>query len=93
MRKRTYHWFVEPLDAHTNKVFARELSEEEDFLRGVRDNEGRRHNVWHCPNHLLSAFRRSRRDQALFFVIYSREGNGVMRFFSLQCQPKKRRVA
>jgi hypothetical protein len=79
-KNRLYHWLVEPLDAHTNEVFSRELPAE-DALREVRDSKNVPRNLWRVSRMLLGIFRKSRKDLNLKFRIYSQEGNGQIRFY------------
>jgi len=83
---RTYSWFLEPMNAHTNAVFAREFSEE-NFCRGLRDKDGSSHNLWRCPGELIARFRNSSRELGISFFVYCREGNGALRLFT---PPKSR---
>lgn len=80
-RKRTYQWFVEPLDADTNAAIAKELPEE-NTLRGAHDDLGDRPNVYRIGSSMLSFPRRSRSQNNLKFRIYVQEGNGKMRLAS-----------
>ena len=80
-RERTYHWFVEPLDATTNAALARELPEE-DALRDVHDDQGESHNVYRVGSKTLSFLRNSKSQSGLKFRIYVKEGHGKMRFAS-----------
>jgi hypothetical protein len=88
-RKRTYDWFVEPLDANTNAALARELPEE-DVLRDIRDSQGIKHDIYRVGSRKLSYLRRSAFQSNLKIRVYVREGQGEMRFasFLMSQRPK-----
>lgn len=71
MGKTRFFWFVEPLDSHTNEVFARELIHLDCYCNVV-DDKRNRHSVWECSLEMLEYFCRSRRDQNLRFNVFAR---------------------
>ena len=96
---RAYRWFIEPLNADTNAVIAKELPEENAF-RGVRDNEGRKHDVWLVGGdaRTVRTFVNSRKSAGLRFNVFVQEGNGKMRlanflFFGKNGGGRKKRAA
>ncbi|MCX6720871.1 MAG: hypothetical protein NTW11_03640 [Candidatus Staskawiczbacteria bacterium] len=74
-QKRTYHWYLEPLDADTNKAFSMGISSE-NFWDNLLCKDGTRHNLWRCSSHIRSAFWKSRKSMRLKFRIFVRCGNG-----------------
>ncbi len=78
VRKRTYEWFIEPLDADTNSAIAREVPDE-NALRGVADDAGVRHDLYRISATLMAKFRGSRRQCGLKFNLFVREGGGALR--------------
>jgi hypothetical protein len=91
MAERQYRWFMEPLDEHTNKTIGKELSEE-NALRDVRDNEGRKHNVWLFGDDLgrLRAFVNSKKTMCLNFNVYVQKGGGKIRCVNFLFGRRKR---
>lgn len=78
MKNKEYRWYVEPLDAHTNEVVAREVGAERLHL-GLPDEDGIPRNVWECQWPLVNILRRSRKQLNLQFLVFVREGQGKMR--------------
>lgn len=68
--KSSQIWYVEPQNSHTNTVFAGELPGE-NFLSGILCADGKRHNLWICPDYqAVQSFWDSREDKKLNFEIY-----------------------
>jgi hypothetical protein len=68
MAKRICTWFVEPLDSHTNAVFARELPEE-DLCQKIFCADGFTRTFWRCPWPLVKFFWESRVSEGLNFEV------------------------
>lgn len=66
-----YEWFVEPLDAHTNGVFAETIGDDTNYSEET--------NQWRCSWKLVYAFQRARQSKNLRFRIFSRANNGKIR--------------
>lgn len=92
MRNRLYKWFIEPLDAHTNAIIAKELSEENAF-RGVPDNEGKKRDVWLLGNDAqkVRAFVNSKKALGLKFNVFVQENSGKMRLVNFLFWKNKKR--
>jgi len=75
-------WYIEPLDAHTNEILARNqkfLSDEEIF-DGVRCADGKPHCLWGCRDYAFVArLSRSRVSLMAVFLVWHQEGNGKIR--------------
>ncbi len=82
MRKNTT-WFLEPLDAATNKRIAEYLVEKcaDSEARSVPCDDGKMHSLWMMSAYKdVGHFERSRIvDQTLKFEIWAREGSGIIR--------------
>jgi len=76
-KKVRVFWFVEPLDANTNKVIAQELAEEaeERKMRNLICQDGKRHNLWQCPFRLIQRLFLSQETLHLKFKVYTRQGS------------------
>lgn len=74
-----YEWYLEPHGgdvAHTNRVFASEIGNADEFAMTLRDREGNEHRVWRCKDFdMVSKFMRSGRTLGIRFVIWNRRGN------------------
>jgi len=94
LKQTEYTWYIEPLDAHTNQVFSREL-EPEDALREVKvidrkknkktnkfENFERKANIWRCQSKKITAFSNSRNTSNLFFKIFSQKGKDKIRIYT-----------
>ena len=85
MNTRTYNWFLEPKNLHTNEIVAQALAEEgttEERMVGARDDKGRRHNLWPCKHSLIQFLERSRsQNLAIKFNVFAQEGRGKIRRF------------
>ena len=77
MKQREYTWFVEPLDAHTNKVVSGDLPVENAGAYLCVD--GQHYNLWRCSSPKVQALWRSRETLGLKLKIWVKEGNGVIR--------------
>jgi hypothetical protein len=86
---RTYTWFVEPLDAYTNEVLARELPEE-NFCRDMLCEDERGRDLWECKSSFVSFLRRSQKNLHVRFKVYVREGqHGKIRLANFLDKNKK----
>jgi hypothetical protein len=86
---RTYTWFIEPLDAYTNEVLARELSEE-NFYRNLLCEDERERDLWECKSSFISFLRRSQKNLHVRFRVYVREGQyGKIRLADFLDKKKK----
>ena len=74
MAKRTYEWFLEPKDSHTNEVISKNVGEE-NILRDAICADGQRRNLWRCSSGLFFMLWRSRSNLKIRFRIFNREGN------------------
>ena len=90
MAKSKYTWFIEPLDAHTNGAFAKEIPGE-NFFREVVCEDGQKRNLWQCPRELVAAFWESRNDLELRFRIYNQTGRGRIRNVNFLFKRKKKK--
>lgn len=76
-RVRTYTRFIEPLDIHTNRALAREISEVD--IKEIRDDHGSIRQVYEVTRKQLSAFRNSKNQAGFRFNVLMQEGNGKIR--------------
>ncbi len=94
MNARTYNWFLEPKNLHTNEVVAQALAEEgsdEERLVGARDDKGKRHNLWPCKHSLIQFLEESQsQDLAIKFNVFVREGQGKIRRYPFTSAKAKR---
>jgi hypothetical protein len=92
-RVRPHRWYIEPLDANTNKAISMVVAEENAMIN-MPDNKGVQHDVYLIDSRRLSMFRASAADQNFRFNEYVREGNGEMHsaVFLRKAQRKKRRI-
>jgi hypothetical protein len=68
MREREYIWYVQPLNSHTNKVFARYLPAENRCSKGQKIPD----NLYSCPDReTVQHFWDSRDDLNLEFKVFS----------------------
>lgn len=91
-RKRTYHWFVEPGDAHTNCTLSAWLSDQ-NAIAGKCDDKGKPHDLYEVDGRQLDALRKSKAQLGISFKVYVQEGNGKMRLASFLPAIAKRRSA
>ena len=73
-RRKEYQWFVEPKDAHTNQVIARDLAEMINVSdsREVPDDLGEMHNVYQVNEHkFITELNKARIQFSLDFAIFS----------------------
>lgn len=77
MKQRTFTWYLEPGDNHTNKVISETAGiDAENFHERITCADGRPHSLWECPAQLMYAFLGSVRDLNLKFRIWGKEGKG-----------------
>lgn len=83
MKERSYRWYVEPLDSHTNEVIGRydRFHDEIFCLFGVICDDGKKHDLWECESRsTLTKIENSKRELNLHFSIWVQEGrHGVIR--------------
>jgi hypothetical protein len=72
-KQRSYTWFVEPRDAKTNEVIARELSAEQ-ARQWSMCNDGINRDLWECNREFVSKLMRSKQQLELRFNIFVKEG-------------------
>ena len=73
MSDREYTWYIEPLDADTNKVISRELPEK-NFCREIVCAGGGKHNLWMCSNQFATSLVKSAHNFNLRFKIWGKQG-------------------
>lgn len=75
-KKKECTWFVEPLDANTNRIIAQELEEEteERKNRNLICQDGKKHNLWQCSFQLIQRLVLSQQTLGLKFRVYSKQG-------------------
>jgi len=86
---RKYTWFIEPLDAHTNRVISREIPEE-DFQRSTLCADGKRRNLWRCSAQFVSLLRRNKKALNLKFNVFSCYGHSKIRECSFLRKKRKK---
>lgn len=86
---RSYTWFIEPLDSHTNEVLARELPEE-NFCRNMLCEDGKERDLWECKSQFVSYLRKSAKCLHIRFKVYVRESRyGKIRLADFLDKKKK----
>ena len=80
-RQRSYKWFIEPKDSHTNEVISRELTSEgyESETRDLYCNDDKQHNVYRVSYDFLVYVIASKDHLHLRFKVFVQEGNGQIR--------------
>jgi hypothetical protein len=73
MSKQRYEWFLEPLDAESNEIISREVSEE-NLCREISCNDGKRRTLWRCSFNIIKFFWESR-GSGIDIKIYNRTIN------------------
>ena len=78
---RIYTWYVEPLDARTNEVIAKGLSQDTDESpkTHARLEDGRYHDLWKLPFSVVAFLSRSKGSLGLSFNVCNRAGQGKIR--------------
>lgn len=69
----SHRWFIEPLDAHTNEIVARELTVTE-CGESKLCADGVRRNLWECSRRFVTQLNRNRTMVNLHFYIFVQEG-------------------
>lgn len=72
-------WFVEPLDAHTNEIIAKNLLalSRLDENISLADSEGKEHSVYQVENHFfVSRLYKDKRQLSLRFNVYTVRSHG-----------------
>lgn len=96
-RKKTKTtWFVEPIGPYPNQILSRMLPAEEACNEGVSCADGRRHNLWRCPEYRTITQLKHDKDlqEGRDFVIWRQKGEGLIgqvSFDSLRVQAKRRK--
>jgi hypothetical protein len=74
-------WFVEPLDATTNRVIADLLGEDaqEAEVRGLDLPDDTRRNMWRVAFRTIAVLEASRRSLQLHFRVFAQRGPGSRR--------------
>lgn len=87
-------WFVEPSDAHTNEVIARNLSATNQLNENVdiEDDKGVSHSVYQVESHsFITRLYRDRQKFSLRFNVYTRQGkNKPIRLWQFEGDKKKK---
>jgi len=79
MTKRSYEWFLEPRNNHSNEVISRNIAEE-NFSENVICADGQSRNLWRCPSGMVFMLWRSRSNLKITFRIFVRQlPNGKIR--------------
>lgn len=75
MEKQKSSWLIEPLDAHTNEVFARELARTANVIESVEHFNEKEISVYVIDDYsLIQRLLDSRASQGLRFNVYRRRG-------------------
>lgn len=84
-----YIWYVEPLDAATNRVIAQSLpAENACHNKGCDDGVSR--DLWRCTHATVSHLTRSAKQLRLRFYIYVQQGqNGPVRRWAFENKGQK----
>ncbi len=73
-----HNWFVEPLDAYTNEVISKEITEE-NFQKEMICSDGKKRNLWQCSGLFVSLLKRNEQQNNLKFKIFVQQGKGKIR--------------
>ncbi len=71
---RETHWYIEPLDAHTNEVIA-SLLPAEDCILQVLCQDGNKRDFWLSKYAAITELKNSKSQINLKFNIFKRDGN------------------
>jgi hypothetical protein len=74
MGKQVCEWLIQPLNSHTNEVFAREFPEE-DLIRDTLCQDGKKRNLYRFPANLIGFICGSQRSLEIKFSIFCRQGS------------------
>lgn len=84
-RKHESHkWFIEPLDAKTNEILAKnqEFLSEEQIIDGIHCADGKPHKLWGCQRFdFIAKMFKSKAQLATVFRVWHQEGNGQIRLW------------
>ncbi|HLD28177.1 MAG TPA: hypothetical protein VJB67_01035 [Patescibacteria group bacterium] len=86
-KERFYYWYIEPLDAKTNEIIGKNLSES-DFSENLRCADEVLRSMWACSHLLIERFTDSQRQLGIRFNVYCQEGNGPIRRWKFIVKPK-----
>jgi len=88
VKKRTFRWFVEPLDSHTNEV----LSDAGfDYVGEKVCSDGKKRLFWEAQNYgAIKYIVRSCSKAEIKFDVYSQEGNYPLRPWTFPGDRKKK---
>ncbi|MDP3900120.1 MAG: hypothetical protein Q8Q23_03515 [bacterium] len=76
-----YTWFIEPKDAHTNRVLSENLNAE-DFSDGINTAEGKKQ-LWKCNSAFITYLNKSKISLNVNFRIFNQQGKGQIRPFKI----------
>ncbi|MDD2807111.1 MAG: hypothetical protein PHW95_01135 [Patescibacteria group bacterium] len=88
-KEREYRWYLEPLDAHTNEVLARNVGIAEE-IGEYSTTEGSKH-LYLVDREVIRYVKQSQTTLHICFQIYVQEGSGQIRL-SKFVDGKKRRL-
>lgn len=76
MIKRTYTWYIEPLDSHTNGVIGQQLAElaEESFCPKIICGDKKQHDLWRCSYEFVLSLINSKDSLGLKFKVWGSTG-------------------
>lgn len=74
-QKRTYAWFIEPLDSHSNEVLAKYLRNDQSQEQ-ITCGDGMSHDVWECSAPQRAYVQKSISDRKLKVRFWRRTGGG-----------------
>lgn len=72
-RRRNCAWFVEPLDAETNRVISGYVEDAEEHPQIVCA-DGIRRDMWECPHYFIGKLSHSIQSLGLRFKVFRRQG-------------------
>lgn len=93
MIRPVHKWFIEPLDAKTNDVLARnqQFLCDEQIFDGALCSDGKPHRLWGCTDYaFVSKFDKSRAQLGISYKIWHQEAQGKIREWNF---PEKKATA
>lgn len=89
--KPTTFWYMEPLDTHTNEMFAQNIPGN-DTCPQKMCGDGVRRDLWRCSRKELHRFDEDRNEKGLSFQSYSQNGpHGQIRPYTPAAERVKRK--
>ena len=82
MSGREYRWYLEPLDAHSNKVFSENLDEGFSLTEFKKKEKKCPIRAWEVSHSWVTFFQKSRVGSGLDFRIWVSEGNSEPRLWT-----------